>query len=70
MFVNPDKFQAILLDKQNPDYTDTKLMALMAVVQRSSGKKVFLETLQNSQENSYTRVSFLIKLQVSDLQLY
>ena len=33
-------------------------------------KRVFLEILQNSQENAFTRVSFLIKLQTSDLQLY
>ena len=28
-------------------------------------KKIFLEISQNSQENTYARVSFLIKLQVS-----
>ena len=33
-------------------------------------KKVFLEISQNSQENICARVSFLIKLQVSGLQLY
>ena len=33
-------------------------------------KKVFLEFSQNSQENTYAIVSFLIKLQVSGLQLY
>ena len=33
-------------------------------------EKVFLEILQNSQENTFTRGSFLIKLQASDLQLY
>ena len=32
-------------------------------------KKMFLEILQNSQENTCARVSFLIKLQAS-LQLY
>ena len=37
--------------------------ATEAVVQRCSLKKVFLEILQNSQENTCTRVSFLIKLQ-------
>ena len=31
---------------------------------------MFLEILQNSQENTCVRVSFLIKLQASDLQLY
>ena len=31
-------------------------------------KRVFLEILQNSQENTCTKVSFLIKLQVSALK--
>ena len=35
-----------------------------AVAQRCSLKKVFLEISQNSQENTCTRVSFLMKLQV------
>ena len=34
-----------------------------AVVRRCSVKKVFLKILQNSQENTRARVSFLIKLQ-------
>ena len=34
-----------------------------AVVRRCSVKKVFLESLPNSQENSCVRVSFLINLQ-------
>ena len=34
-----------------------------AVVQMCSVKKLFLEILQNSQENTCARVSFLIKLQ-------
>ena len=33
-------------------------------------KKKFLKILQNSQEQTYARVSFLIKLQASGLQLY
>ena len=33
-------------------------------------KKVFLEISQNSQENTGARVSFLIKLEDSGLQLY
>ena len=37
---------------------------------RCSVKKVFLEISQNSQENTCARVSFLIKLQASGLQLY
>ena len=39
-------------------------------VQRCSVKKVFLEISQNSQENTCSRVSFLIKLQASCLKLY
>ena len=38
--------------------------------QRCSVKKVFLEISQNSQENTCARVSFLIKLQATELQLY
>ena len=40
-----------------------------AVSQRWSVKKVFLKILQNSQENTCARVSFLIKLLVWGLQL-
>ena len=43
---------------------------LEAVGQRCSVKKVFLGIWQNSQENTCVRVSFLIKFQVSRLQLY
>ena len=39
-----------------------------AVVQRSSVKKVFLEILQNSQENTCARVSFLKKLQAAQFE--
>ena len=38
--------------------------------QKCSIKKVFLENLQNSQENTCARVSFLIKLQAVRLLLY
>ena len=38
-----------------------------AVVLRCSVKKVFLEILKNLQENTYTRVSFLIKLAITTL---
>ena len=41
-----------------------------AAVQRCSVKKMFLEISQNSQENTCTRGSFLIKLQVSGLKLF
>ena len=40
-----------------------------AVVRKCSVKKVFLEILQKSQEKSFVRACFLIKLQVSGLQL-
>ena len=38
-----------------------------AVVQRCSVKKVFLKISQNEQENTYPRVSFLIKLRARGL---
>ena len=41
-----------------------------AVIQRCSINKVFLDISQNSQENAFARVSFLIKLQPSDLRIY
>ena len=41
---------------------------LEAAAQRCSVKKVFLEILQNSQENTCARVSCLIKLQASGLK--
>ena len=41
-----------------------------AVARRCFVKKVFLEISQNSQENTCSRVSFLIKLQAKGLELY
>ena len=41
-----------------------------AVVRRCSIKKVFLKISQNSQEDTCARISFLIKLQAWELQLY
>ena len=41
-----------------------------AVARTYSVKKVFLKISQNSEENTCTRVSFLIKLKASGLQLY
>ena len=43
---------------------------LEAVAQTCFVKKVFLEISQNSQENTFARVSILTKLQSSDVQLY
>ena len=42
-------------------YNETKMLS-EAVVQRCSVKKVFLDILQNSQENTCAKVSFLINL--------
>ena len=42
-------------------YNETKMLS-EAVVQRCSVKKVFLDILQYSQENTCARVSFLIYL--------
>ena len=63
MIINPDKFQAIILDKKKSNLTNTLLTE--AVVRRCSVKKVFLEMSQNSQKNTCARVSFLIKLLAS-----
>ena len=41
-----------------------------AVSLRCSVKKVFLEILQNSQENTCAKVCFFLKLQASTLQLH
>ena len=41
-----------------------------AVAQTRSAKQVFLEISQDSQENTCAGVSFLIKLQALDLQVY
>ena len=49
-------------------FVSTVLQNLEAVVQWCSMKKVFSEISQNSQENTYARVSFLIKFSWS-LQL-
>ena len=57
--------------KQNLDKLFVgKLHYSEAVAQRCSVKKLFLEISQNSRENTCVRVSFLIKLQASGLQLY
>ena len=42
---------------------DSEVYLAEAVARRCSVKKVFWKILQNSQENTYTRVSFLKKLQ-------
>ena len=44
-------------------YETAFLRSTEAVIQSCSVKMAFLKFLQNSQENTCTRVSFLIKLQ-------
>ena len=44
-------------------FLKVKIIKPEAVVLRCSVKKVFIEISQNSQENTYARVCFLIKLQ-------
>ena len=60
----PNLFLISILTKLNtafvPDLT-VMFITTEAVVQRCSLKKMFLEISQNSQENTCTRVSFLIK---------
>ena len=46
---------------------EKKCYVLEAFFRNCSVKKVFLKNSQNSQENICVRVSFLIKLQASDL---
>ena len=46
------------------------MVKIEAVAKKCSVKEVFLEILQNSQENTCATVSFLIKLQASDSQVY
>ena len=41
-----------------------------AAIHSSSVKKVFLKVLQNSQESTCAKVSFLIKLQARGLHFY
>ena len=50
-------------------YNETQSLGLYAM-SKSSRLEVFLEISQNSQENTCVRVSFLITLQASSLELY
>ena len=61
-----------LFSNSNCFYYLIIIQIIEAVIQRSSVNKVFLEISQekNLQENTCARVSFLIKLQASGLQLY
>ena len=57
-----------LVGKNN--FTTLMFRQEQSVVRKWSVKKVFLEISQISLENTCTKVSFLIKLQASGLQLY
>ena len=62
--------RALCLNKGDHIREDTyekKCYVLEAFFRNCSVKKVFLKNSQNSQENICVRVSFLIKLQASDL---
>ena len=56
-------------EKQKKVFQKWTKFELEAVVQRCSVKKLFLEILQNSQENTCARASFLIRLQVASATL-
>ena len=57
---------AMALQMNNKD----ELIYAKSVVQRCSVQKVFVEISQDSQENTCARVSFLIKWEFWDLQIY
>ena len=59
-----------LIGEEESKFSEKGFLFLETVVQRCSVKKVLLEISQNSQKNTCARVSFSIKLQASDLQLY
>ena len=54
------KCTSVLKEIPTKPHIKLELVDLQAVAQRCSIKKVFLEISQNSQENTCTRVSFLI----------
>ena len=49
-------------------FTWVLLLLTKAVTQKCSVKKVFLEILQNSQENTYVRVSLLVKMKAASTE--
>ena len=62
------EFSLIHVLKQKTEYLVENYISLEAVVRRCSVKKVFLEILQNSQENTCAGISFFIKLQASGVR--
>ena len=73
---NPGKYYAPLLwmlSTQDQSFQEAWLTETELTEAATRGflcKKVFLQISQNSQENTCARVSFLIKLQAWDLQIY
>ena len=69
-FIN--SFALRLIEKKTLCSSDfaSNLRTMEAVVQRCSVRKVLLEISQNSQEDTWGRVSCLIRLQAWALQLY
>ena len=59
--------QATILLKRD---SNTGILQLKVATRGVLWKKLFLKISQNSQKNTSARVSFLIKLQASELQLY
>ena len=76
--MNPEKFDHLLSFVKDKSQKEIQGLGKAyrvkkgseSVTQRCSVKNVFLEVSQNSQENTCARVSLLIKLQNSGLQLY
>ena len=58
--------QNFRITKLGWEETYSKMWCTEAATRGVLWEKVFLEILQNSQENAWARVSFLIKLQVSE----
>ena len=71
-FVASNKFVGISKDSSSNLYRRQWLgrWIFRSSLRRCSIEKMFLNILQNSQENTCARVSFLIKLETSGLQLY
>ena len=67
MYTDDDAKISIFIASIRRDITICPNRKQEAVVRRCSIKKVVLEILQNSQESTCARVSFLIKLQLATL---
>ena len=59
----------LVLKVDSNSLTSLRLPTVRTVTRKCSVKKVFLEISQDLQQNTYARVSFLVKLQASDLPI-